>query len=193
MLQPKVREFEITSNEPGITSSQTLSGKRHTRRRGNVHQWIISLTTPKQNTIAAKELNAQLIKLRGTGVTQIKNPEVNLCATNAATVQADYPVGTTAINLSSLPANTVNCLIADTKMQFSSHSKVYNLDATVNSSATGTATINITPALMYPISGGDIVTINDVVFTVEKDEANESFRFSVGELHVKTMRFIEVV
>lgn len=193
MITIPARTLNVTSIEDGITSSNSLSGKRYTRRRGNIHKWQLEISTPPRDSIEMHELNAALVALRGSGVAQLKSPLKNHSATNSAVTVSDLSVGDSTVSLSGLPVNTVKALVADTKIQFSNHDKVYNIDSSVDSSATGSATISITPPLIKNVIGGAQVVINDVVFVVEKLEFNESFSLNVGSLQRKSVKFLEVV
>lgn len=191
MIEVPARDFSITSEEVGISRAPTLSGKLSQRQRGNNHRWILTIKTPPLNTKAGQKLNAALVALRGTKKTTVPYPAINYSAVNSANVLADTNKGATQIVFTGVPANTTDCLFADTKIQFASHSKVYNLDLCADSNAQNQVTATITPALMQDISGGEVVTIGRVMFVVIKDETSETFNYSVGTNSTKTVKLLE--
>ena len=159
----------------GIRSSQntilslTDSGKKLSRQiDGQRFGFTAKIITAKR-TDAYGELMAFIIKQRsGKENFTIIPPELkNARGNETGTIQVDgsHAVGATSISIDGHQNNNPNAFKAGDYIKFANHSKVYMIVADVSPSSNA-STLTIEPPLINTLADDEVVTYDNVPFTV---------------------------
>ena len=159
----------------GIRSSQntilsfTDSGKKLSRQiDGQRFGFTAKIITAKRSD-AYGELMAFIIKQRsGKENFTIIPPELkNARGNETGTIQVDgsHSVGATSISIDGHQNNNPNAFKAGDYIKFANHSKIYMIVADVNPSSNA-STLTIEPPLINTLADDEVVTYDNVPFTV---------------------------
>ena len=159
----------------GIRSSQntilsfTDSGKKLSRQiDGQRFGFTAKIITAKRSD-AYGELMAFIIKQRsGKENFTIIPPEFkNARGNETGTIQVDgsHSVGATSISIDGHQNNNPNAFKAGDYIKFANHSKIYMIVADVNPSSNA-STLTIEPPLINTLADDEVVTYDNVPFTV---------------------------
>lgn len=159
----------------GIRSSQntilslTDSGKKLARQiDGQRFGFTAKIITAKRND-AYGELMAFIIKQRsGKENFTIIPPEVkNARGNETGTIQVvgSHAVGATSISVDGHQTNNPDAFKAGDFIKFANHSKIYMIVADVNPSSNA-STLTIEPPLINTLADNEVVTYDNVPFTV---------------------------
>jgi len=159
----------------GIRSSQntilsfTDSGKKLSRQiDGQRFGFTAKIITAKRSD-AYGELMAFIIKQRsGKENFTIIPPELkNARGNETGTIQVDgsHSVGATSISIDGHQNNNPNAFKAGDYIKFANHSKVYMIVADINPSS-NSSTLTIEPPLINALADDEVVTYDNVPFTV---------------------------
>jgi len=107
-------------------------------------------------------------------------------------VNGDQAATTSTIAMDGF-AFSVNVLKAGDLIRFTNHTKVYMVTDDVTSSGTGTANVNITPALVSGVSNNEAVTINNVPFRMTLNNDSQEIAVGTTELYQYEVDLIEVL
>jgi len=159
----------------GIRSSQntilslTDSGKKLSRQiDGQRFGFTAKIITAKRSDVYG-ELMAFIIKQRsGKENFTIIPPELkNARGNETGTIQVDgsHAVGATSISIDGHQNNNPNAFKAGDYIKFANHSKVYMIVADVSPSSNA-STLTIEPPLINTLADDEVVTYDNVPFTV---------------------------
>ena len=159
----------------GIKSIQTTiisksdSGKKLARQiDGQRFGFTAKIITAKRSD-AYGELMAFIIKQRsGKENFTIIPPELkNARGNETGTIQVDgsHSVGATSISIDGHQNNNPNAFKAGDYIKFANHSKVYMIVADINPSS-NSSTLTIEPPLINALADDEVVTYDNVPFTV---------------------------
>ena len=195
---PSTPAFSGVNFKIETTTQQTtsLSQKRYRNSIGTTF-FTATAQYPPMTKAEFRPVMAFLAKCQGPlNEFDIVLPEVseNLGDTAGSTpeVNGDQAATSTTISMDGF-AFSVNVLKAGDLIRFTNHTKVYMVTDDVTSSGTGTATVNITPALISGVSNNEAVTINNVPFRMTL--ANDGQEISIGttEFYQYEIDLIEVL
>lgn len=152
------------------TNTQTTRSLSLKRFRNAIGTTVFSFTAnyPSMSRTEFKPIMAFLAKARGPlNEFDVVIPEISSCSGTALgstpKVNGAVSAGTSTISIDGLALSTT-VLKAGDVVRFTDHNKVYMVTDDVTSSGTGTATMNITPALVSGLSNNEDITIDDVPF-----------------------------
>ncbi len=165
---PKFRTLNFQNNRPTLLN-QSLSGKRAVRQVG-AQYFTFSVQMPPLNQDNAMDVFAFLQKQKGSFETfTIQLPTQNRGADKANSsvkVVGAHSAADGTISLDGFTASTSGVLKAGDLIKFSGHSKVYMVQADIDSDSGGAATILIEPNLVTTLADNEVVTMNQPSFTV---------------------------
>lgn len=149
--------------------NQSLSGRRVARQLGSQY-FSFSVKMPPLVQADAMSAFAFLQKQKGGYETfTIKLPTENRGASKGETdilVNGAHTAGDTTIALDGFAFSTTGALKAGDLIKFANHSKVYMVENDIDSSGTGTLTVQISPGLAETLANDEAVTVNRPAFTV---------------------------
>jgi len=165
---PKFRTLNFQNNRPTLMN-QSISGRRAVRQIGSQY-FTFSVSMPPLDQDDAMDVFAFLQKQKGGFETfTIQLPTQNRGAdktnTSVQTVGAHSAADGT-ISLDGFTASTSGVLKAGDLIKFNGHSKVYMIQADVDSDSGGAATVLIEPNLVETLADNEAVTMNQPSFTV---------------------------
>ena len=184
---PTASSIKITGVSPTIISV-THSLKRQARSRGG-QRWLIEAGYPAMTRSAFAPLWAFVNAQQGQYNTFTFKPPIYKDSSGSAT-------GTLAVdNASGYSAgdSTITCdglsgtLKAGDFITFAGHNKVYTL------TADGTTTIAIEPPLISSVSDNEVITFNDVAFTMAFQEDKQELSMGIDQLVGFSIKLVEVV
>jgi len=148
------------------------SGKRQSRIGGG-HLWKAKFSWSRMTRDMLAPIFAFANLQRGRfGSFQIVLPNYavpNGVATGSPQVLAGTK-GSTFAYTSGWTSNITGILKAGDVIKFANHSKVYMVNADVDSDGSGNGTVLVTPPLIESLVYGQVVTVNDVEFTMSLDD-----------------------
>ena len=165
---PKFRTLNFQNNRPTLMN-QSISGRRSVRQIGSQY-FTFSVSMPPLDEDDAMDVFAFLQKQKGSFETfTIQLPTQNRGADKTNTsvkVVGAHNTTDSTISLDGFTASTSGVLKAGDLIKFNGHSKVYMIQADVNSDGSGAATISIEPNLVEALADNEVVTMNQPSFTV---------------------------
>tara|TARA_R100000951_G_scaffold883_2_gene2696 strand:+ start:2136 stop:2741 length:606 start_codon:yes stop_codon:yes gene_type:complete len=165
---PKFRTLNFQNNRPTLMN-QSISGRRSVRQIGSQY-FTFSVSMPPLDEDDAMDVFAFLQKQKGSFETfTIQLPTQNRGADKTNTsvkVVGAHNTTDSTISLDGFTASTTGVLKAGDLIKFNGHSKVYMIQADVNSDGSGAATISIEPNLVEALADNEVVTMNQPSFTV---------------------------
>ena len=158
----------IKTIQPTIIS-KTDSGKRLTRQiQGQRFAFTASIITAKRSDVYG-ELMAFIIKQRSSKENfTIIPPELEDARgveSGTLAVNGSHTSGDTTIAIDGFASNTANRLRAGDFIKFNGHTKVYMVVSDVTSSSNA-ATVTIEPPLVSNLSDDEVVSYDNIPFTV---------------------------
>tara|TARA_Y100001970_G_C13875776_1_gene671344 strand:- start:22 stop:642 length:621 start_codon:yes stop_codon:yes gene_type:complete len=158
----------IKSNQSTIIS-KSLSGKKLSRQIDNQRfGFTASIIAGKRSDIYG-ELMAFIMKQRSSKENfTITPPEVKSTRgseTNVVSVNGSHSLGDTTIAMDGFASDGSGRFKAGDLIKFASHTKVYMIVEDVTSSSNA-ATVTIEPPLINTLADDEVVTYNNVPFTV---------------------------
>ena len=158
----------IKTIQPTIIS-KTDSGKRLTRQiQGQRFAFTASIITAKRSDVYG-ELMAFIMKQRSSKENfTIIPPELEDARgveSGTLLVNGSHTSGDTTIAIDGFASDTANRLRAGDFLKFNGHTKVYMVVADVTSSS-GAATVTIEPPLVSNLSNNEVVSYDNIPFTV---------------------------
>ena len=168
----------------GLTSehrtlvSVAQSGRRQARKVSGQRWRFTARFAPMTRQEFAPILAFLMAQEGAFGTFQITPPELAVpqgVATGSPVVSATTASGNT-IPTSGWTPNVQNILKAGDVVRFAGHSKVYMVTVDASSDATGTATLQVQPGLIAPVTNLEAVTVTNVPFTVSLDSDVISYR-----------------
>ena len=171
---PAVMTIKIISDQPSLESISD-SGKRQSRYAGG-HLWEMDLTFPVMTRAQFAPIDGFVMSQDGgseefTYVPAHKATPIGEWG-SAVSVVGAHAVDDTTIVMDGFNPNKADVVNAGDFFKFASHSKVYMV--VENSTSVGNvATLTIRPALIESIADNEVVTFQDVPFTVFVDDVFE--------------------
>lgn len=165
---PKFRTLNFQDNRP-VLVNQTLSGKKTARQIGGQF-FSFTVAMPPMTQAEAQSIFAFLQKQKGGFENfTIQLPTQNRGAdksNSSVVVNGAHSAGDATITIDGFSASTSGVLKAGDLIKFAGHSKVYMVQADVDSDGTGAATVLIEPNLVAALADNEAVTMNQPSFTV---------------------------
>jgi len=164
---PVFRALNFRNVRPAVVD-HSLSGKRVVRQIGSQY-FTFEVVMPPMVYADAMDIFAFLQKQKGSFETfTIQHPTDNRGAGKAETdilVNSAHTVSDSTIALDGFAASTTGVLKAGDLIKFA-HSKVYMVQADVDSNASGEVVVSIEPSLVSALADNSAVTVNKPSFTV---------------------------
>lgn len=165
---PKFRALEFKNVRP-VIMNHSLSGRRVARQIGSQY-FTFTVQMPPLQYDNAMDVFAFLQKQKGGFETfTIQYPTDNRGADKTETdiqVVSAHSASDGTIDLDGFSTSTSGVLKAGDLISFAGHSKVYMVQADVDSDGTGAATVLIEPNLATTLADNEAVTVNKPSFTV---------------------------
>lgn len=178
---------------------RSLSQNRFAVRQTG-HSWEITLTTKPLQRSEWQNLLAFVNQQRGqygtfsyTSVALATPLGAIAGSTYVPTVSGStHAVAGTTVDLTALP-NSIIVFKAGDLLKFANHAKVYAVESSsVTSSTSGTATVTIHPELVSSLSNGEVLTFQNVPFTMAFSEDSPAFPVNAAELSEVQLALQEV-
>lgn len=165
---PGPKDAELISDQPTFTS-KSETGKRQARNAGG-HQWFATFNYPLLNRDEFEPINAFIMAQRGEleefQVVMPQKATPRGVATGSPTVAVPAIAEDTTIIITGFTINTPGILKAGDVIKFASHSKVYMNITDLDANSSGACVATIEPPLVQPLGAGEVVTVNNVPFTM---------------------------
>ena len=185
---PSFRTLNFRDNRPTLLN-QTISGKKQVRQIGGQY-FSFGVAMPPLQQEDSQAIFAFLQKQKGSFENfAITHPLDNLGVGKAETdiqVVGTHALSDATIVIDGFANSTNGVLKAGDLIKFANHTKVYMVQADVNSNGSGQTTVSISPNLVATLADNEAVTVNKPSFTVylESNEityrTNESGLFSIS-------------
>lgn len=181
---PGPATVNLESNQPTAVD-YAESGKSQSRIIGG-HLWKAKFTWSKMTREMLAPIFAFANKQRGRfGSFQIVLPNYATplgVATGSPLVVGAHLAGAESISIDGFTAATTGIMKANDILKFAGHSKVYMVDADADTDGAGAVTLLLTPPLIADIADNEVVTVNDVEFTMSFDDEIASWKGSAPNL-----------
>jgi len=193
---PGPATVKLSSNQPVIVSTSE-SGKRKSRIQGG-HLWIIKMTWVQMLRTLFSPIFAFAVSQRGGhGTFQISLPNFNTpqgIATGTPLVNGIHTAGDETISTDGWTNSITDIMKGGDVLKFSSHSKVYMVTANANSgTSTGPATLSIVPPLIENLADNEVITVNNVEFTVAFTKNITDWNTSAPTISTFTADMVEAI
>lgn len=193
---PSFSEASLIHNQP-VVVSKSESGKRQSRIVSG-HLWEITANYPAMTRGEFAPIYAFAISQRGAYDSfTITLPQFNTpqgVATGTPLVNGSHAADVSIIDTDGWTNNTADIIKAGDLIKFASHAKVYMATADANSGATtGPASISIEPPLIETLSDNEVVTVNNVPFTVAFKNAPQEFKTRAPNLSKFALDLVEAL
>lgn len=184
---PEFQAINLQSVHANLTS-QSISGKMQVRAIGG-QRWSF---TAKYNPMTREEFNpvfAFVISQQGMlGDFTIVPPVIGSTSGTATGTMAAN--GATSAGTTTVPIDGITGIIkAGDMIKFANHSKVYM----VVSDRDGAGDMTIEPALVSNVSDNEVITYNDVPFTMRLGNNIQQYSLSANEYYEYELDMIEVL
>lgn len=192
---PNFRSINFTDNRPTLLN-QTISGKKQVRQIGGQY-FSFGVSMPPLQQEDSQAIFAFLQKQKGSFENfTITHPLDNLGAGKAET--DILTVGTHALSDATIVidgfANSTNGVLkAGDLIKFANHTKVYMVQADVNSNGSGQTTVSISPNLVATLADNEAVTVNKPSFTVYLESNEIAYSTDISGLFSISFDVREVV
>jgi len=171
---PNFRTLNFKDNRPTLLN-QTISGKKQVRQIGGQY-FSFGVSMPPLQQEDSQAIFAFLQKQKGSFENfTITHPLDNLGVGKAETdiqVVGTHALSDATIVIDGFANSTNGVLKAGDLIKFANHTKVYMVQADVNSNGSGQTTVSISPNLVATLADNEAVTVNKPSFTVYL-ESNE--------------------
>ena len=190
---PVPEEIILESNQP-VFESISNTGKRQSRI-GIGHLWEISVKyTLMQRAEIAPMYAFSMAQSGGAFQITLENYNAPLgIATGTPLVVGVHSAGVKAIQVDGWTAGQTGILKAGSILKFSGHSKVYMLESDADSDGTGLSTLNLNPSIIEDLANNEVVTINNVPFTMFIPEKIIKWKTTHPELSSYTLELTESI
>lgn len=195
---PSTPSFQGVNFKINTQTQQTVSlSQRRIRSSIGTSYFSVTAQYPPMTRSEFKPVMAFIATCRGPlNEFDIFLPEVSEATGNTAGSTA-LVNGTQAAGSSTISADgfafSTTVLKAGDVIRFENHTKVYMVTSDVTSSGTGTATINITPALLTGVTNNESITIDNVPFRMILADDMQEISIGTDNLYQFELDLIEVV
>ncbi|NVO07730.1 MAG: hypothetical protein HXX19_18220 [Rhodoferax sp.] len=168
--------------------------KRQARSSG-AQRWSLSFRYGQLSRAVMMQFYAFLLSVRGqsdTFTTVLPGHTAPLGSWAGTPLVSGASQTGNSINLQGFTASQTGVAKAGDLLQFSGHTKVYMVTADANSSGTGTATLNIQPALLMSPANLESIVTSYVPFTVALASDNADLGVQAGPLYGLNIDMVEV-
>lgn len=190
---PGPKDIKLANDQPVVLSE---SGTRKSQRRIVAgHLWRIKVTYPPMIRDEMAPIYAFAIKQRGESF-QITVPDKNVprgVGTGSPTVTFGYAPGELFFVTGGWTAFITGIMKAGDIIKFAGHSKVYMVAEDADSDALGNAAIYITSPLIESITATEVITVNNVPFTVALEGDMQDWKTTAPQLSAYSSDLVEVV
>lgn len=189
---PEPAICELTSHQPAVVN-ESESRKRQARIVAG-HQWQIKMSYDRMHRSQFSPIFAFAASQRGNYdnftivLPQFSTPQG--VATGSPTAGA-ASAGATSVVINGFTGSVTGIMKAGDLIKFAGHTKVYMLTADKDSSAGGQITAEITPPLIEDVASSEVVTVNNVPFTVAFQDDILTWKMSAPNLSNYTVNLIE--
>ena len=183
----------LTSVQP--TRLSVSHSLKRQARTSNAQRWAMALSWSPMRRSVFMQFYAFLLSQRGQA-------DTFTCTLAGHTTPQGVWTGTPvvagaaqtgrSVNLSGFTNSVTGIAKAGDLLKFANHTKVYMVTADANSSATGTATLSIEPALMQSPGNAEAVVSGSVPFTVALAADNLDMALGSGMLTPLNITVVEV-
>lgn len=194
---PSPVSVDVTSVKPTVVSVSE-SGKRQARNAGG-HLWEIDVSFPVMTKDEFEPINCFAMQQDGSDGSFQYVPPDTATPRGAASVTPGTPLVSTFaaansdnIQVKGFPNSITNIMMQGDVLKIASHSKVYKVVENADSSAVGTAQLFIKPNLVQSIIANEVITVNDVPFTVYVS-ATHKYRALPAKMHSYKVKMMESV
>lgn len=189
---PGPSDVELISKQPTLVRTAE-SGKRQARNAGG-HLWEVVFNYPPLTRVEFEPINAFVMRQRGSsGEFQIVLPQKAIAlgvATGSPVVSGVYAAGVSAVILTGFTVSITGILKAGDALKYAGHSKVYMCVEDADSDVAGNAVISFEPPLIKALALSEVVTVNNVPFTVYVVGVHK-YKTRAPMLSTYTVRMIE--
>ena len=182
---PTASSIKITGISPTLTSV-THSLKRQARSRGG-QRWLIEANYPAMTRSEFAPLWAFVNAQQGQYNTFTYKPPIYKDSSGSATGTLRVNGGDSAGDSNIACDGLTGTLKAGDFVKFAGHDKVYTL------TADATTSLAIEPPLVSAVADNEIVTYNDVPFTMAFQSDAQELSMGVDELVGFSIKLVEVV
>lgn len=191
---PGFSNYVLESNQPTVVSIGE-SARRQSRTIA-AHLWVIKVVYPTLQETEFRPILAFAIAQRGRAESfQIVLPRMKPLgvATGSPVVNGAHTVGDNTVGVSGFTIDTIGIMKAGDIVKFANHSKVYMVVVDANSDGTGNTVLTIEPPLIEPLADLEVVTVNDVPFTVSFANDIQTFKTNSPSLSTYELDLIEAI
>tara|TARA_Y100000114_G_scaffold71724_2_gene65712 strand:+ start:1885 stop:2490 length:606 start_codon:yes stop_codon:yes gene_type:complete len=165
---PSFSTLNFTDNRPTLIN-RTLSGKKQVRQIGGQY-FSFTVSMPPLQQSDYQSIFGFLQKQKGSFENfTITYPLNNLGVGKAETdiqVVGSHSLSDATIDIDGFTNSTTGVLKAGDLIKFANHTKVYMVQADVDSNSSGQTTVSISPNLVATLADNEAVTVNKPSFTV---------------------------
>lgn len=176
-----------------VTTSHSL--KRNARTRG-AQRWLINLNWGMLTRAELMPIFAFVMSLRGQAdtctLTLVGHTAPLGSWLGSPVVNGAGQTGRT-INLRGFTASQTNVIKAGDILKFSGHTKVYMATADASSDGSGNCALTMEPAPIAALADGEVITVNDVPFTLALASDNLDIGFKTGIVYDTVVSLVEHV
>jgi len=175
---PGFSEAGLTHNQPVIVSN-AQTGKRKSRIIAG-HLWEITASYPPMTRMEFSPIYSFIISQRGAFDSfTLTLPNFNTpqgTQSGALSVNGIHSAGDSSIQIDGMLTSETEAMKAGDILKFANHTKVYMLTADVDTDGGGAGTFNIEPPLINDLVDNELVTIENVPFTVASKGGPQEFK-----------------
>ncbi len=183
----------LDSNQPTAVD-YSESAKRQSRILGG-HLWLVKLSWSRMTRAMLAPIFSFANKQRGRfGEFTIVLPNYatpNGVGTGSPTIVGAHAAGVESLSVTAFTFSTTGILKDQDILSIAGHTKVYMCTADVNSDGAGATAIPITPPLIEALVGSEVVTVNDVAFTMSIDDDILSWKGSAPNMATVSLNLKE--
>ena len=178
-----IAALRFLDNDPTV-SSTAGNGRQHKRKPGGgMQRFEMTVGLPQSTSRAQLDVVlAFLAKQRGSFdsfeivLPKYSTPRGVATGSPAINNVGGYAAGAEAIEVDGFTASTTGILLANDKIRFAGHTKVYRVVDDADADGSGNALLNISPPLIESVTDGEALTVTGVPFTVCQDGDVQGFR-----------------
>lgn len=191
---PSPINVDVTSIKP-TTVSVSESGKRQARNTGG-HLWELSIDFPVMTDDEFEPINCFImLQDGGSGSFQYVPPDTAIprgVATGSPLVATSASADAESFIAKGFSNSITNIMRQGDVLKFSSHDKVYKVVADADTTALGWVELFIKPNLIQDIAVDEVITVNDVPFTVYVSDTHK-YRALPAGLHSYKVKLMESI
>jgi len=193
---PSFSDASLIHNQP-VVVSKSESGKRQSRILSG-HLWEIAANYPAMTRAEFAPIYAFAISQRGAYDSfTVTLPQFNTpqgVATGTPLINGAHVAGDAVIATDGWTNSITGIIKAGDLMKFASHTKVYMVTADADSGATtGPASISIEPPLIEALADNEVITVNNVPFTVAFKNSPQEFKTRAPNLSKFGLDLVEAI